>query len=281
MTPLRQRMIEDMRLHDLAEKTCVAYVQAVAELARFHGRSPDLLGEEEVRAYFVHLIEEGRLARPTLRQRLCGVKFFYGTTLGRRMEALDRIKVKRGRSLPVVLSRGEVRALLAAARVPAYRVCMLLGYACGLRISEVLSLRVPDVDGERKLVHVRQGKGRKDRCVPLSERVLGRLREHWLASRPSGFLFPSPTIPGKPMNCTNLQRAVRFCATEAGIAKHATFHTLRHCFATHLLECGVDLRTIQELLGHKSAETTALYTHLTSRTMERLSRALDELAENL
>jgi integrase/recombinase XerD len=281
MTPLRRRMIEDMRLHDLAPKTERAYVDAVAALARHYGRSPELLGEEDLRQYFLYLVEERQLAKATVRQHLCGVKFFFETTLSRRWPVFDRIKVKRGRRLPLVMSREEVQRLLAAVHMPRHRIAMLLGYACGLRISEVLGLRVAHIDGERKQLRIEQGKGRKDRYVPISDRVLARLREYWVISRPADLLFASRYVAEKPASAKSLQRAVRLAADEAGIAKHVTFHTLRHCYGTHLLECGVDLRTIQTLMGHKSCETTAIYTHLTDKTLERLGRALDELSENL
>ena len=274
-------MLEDMKLQDFAEKTREAYLHAVIELSRYYNRSPDLLSEEDIRRFVVHLVEERGLARATVRQRVSGVKFFYETTLERPLEVFDRIRIKRGRSLPVVMNRAEVGRLLSEVRMPKYHTGILLGYTCGLRISEVLGLTVSDIDGERRQLRVRRGKGRKDRYVPLSNRVLARLRGYWNEARPSGLLFPSRYVPDKPMHAKGLQCAVRAAATAAEISKHVTFHTLRHCFATHLLECGVDLRTIQELMGHKSPETTAIYTHVTTMTLERLSRALDELAEEL
>ena len=274
-------MIEDMKLHDLAERTQESYLHAVAALATYHGRSPDLLGEEDMRRYFLHLVEERKLSKSTVNQHRSAAKFFYETTLGRRWPVFSQIKQKRGRRLPVVMSREEVQRLLGAVRLLHHRTALMLAYACGLRVGEVVALRVTDIDGDRKLLRVEQGKGRRDRCMPLADRVLVRLREYWGDSKPAGLLFPSRLVPGAPTSSTTLQRVVGLAAEAAGITKHVKFHTMRHCFATHLLECGVDLRTIQVLLGHRRLETTAIYTHLTAPTRERLARALDELAEDL
>jgi integrase/recombinase XerD len=281
MKPLRRRMIEDMRLHDFAPKTEEAYVGAVAALAKYHGRSPELLGQEDVRRYFLHLIEERGLSQSTVRQHLCGAKFFYETTLGRQWDLFDLVKPKRGRKLPVVLSREEIARLFGVVRSLRHRAGMLLGYTCGLRVSEVTGLRVAHIDGDRRQIFVVNGKGRKDRYVPVAPRVLEHLREYYRQERPTDALFPSRYYADRATEVSTFQRAVSRCAQDAGIVKHVTFHTLRHCFGTHLLECGVDLRTIQELMGHKSAETTAVYTHLTDRTRDRLDRALAELAETL
>ncbi len=281
MTPLRKRMIEDLQLQGLSPRTEQAYVAAVAALARYYGRSPAELTEEDIRGYFVHLIEERKLSASTINQQRSALKFFYETTLGREWSVFGKIKQRRGRRLPIVMSHAEVRRLLGAVRVERHRVGMVLGYVCGLRISEALGLRVPDIDGDRHLVRVAQGKGRKDRYVPITERTLGCLREYCAESRPPDLLFPSRYVPSRPAHPKALQIAVRLAAGAAGITKHVTFHTLRHCFATHLLERGVDLRTIQMLMGHRSAETTAIYTHVTDKTLDRLSRALEELSEDL
>jgi len=281
MTPLRQKMIEDMKLADFAEKTQEAYIGAVRSLAGMYHRSPDRLSEAEVRAYFLHLVEERQLSRSTVRQHLCGVRFFYETTLGRTWQIFDLVQPHRGRALPVVLSRGEVQRWLNAVRGLRPQTQMLLGYGCGLRISEVLGLRRPRIDAERRQIHVVAGKGRKDRYVPMSARVLERVQEYLRQAPPADLLFPSPYFPGQPVDPKGLQTTVVKAAAAAGIAKHVTFHTLRHCYATHLLECGVDLRIIQELLGHQSPSTTAVYAHLTDKSLDRLAQALAEITAGL
>ena len=281
MTPLRRKMLEDMRLRDLAAKTQEAYVGAVQSLAARYHRSPDLLTPDDLRAYFLYLVDERKLSRSTVRQHLCGIKFLFEVTLGRHWQVFNLIKPRRGRVLPEVLSRSEVLRLLAAVRELRQRTAMLCAYGCGLRISEVLALRICHIDGERMLLRVVAGKGRKDRNVPLSSRLLERLREYWLAEKPHDLLFPSRYRDGEALNASSLQRAIHQVAESAGIRKRVTFHTLRHCYATHLLECGVDLRVIQELLGHRSCQTTAVYTHLTEKSLDRLGRALNEITAAL
>lgn len=281
MTPLRRKMLEDMRLRDLAAKTQEAYVGAVHSLAVRYGRSPDLLTEKELRGYFLYLVDERKLSRSTVRQHLCGIKFLYEVTLGRDWKVFGLVKPRRGRVLPEVLSRAEVHRVLAAVHTLRQRTAMVCAYGCGLRISEVLALRVGHIDGARMQLRVVAGKGRKDRNVPLSPRLIERLREYWLAERPRDLLFPSRYRADGPLNTSSLQRAFQQAAEAAGITKHVSFHTLRHCYATHLLECGVDLRVIQELLGHRSCQTTAVYTHLTDKSLDRLGQALDEITAGL
>lgn len=281
MTALRRRMQEDMKLRDFSVKTQAAYLHAVTALAMYFGRSPDLLSEEDVRKFFLYLINERKLAPSTVRQHRCGVRFFYHVTLGRKWGLFGLIQPKRGRKLPVVLSRGEVGRLISAVRKPIYRVAMLCTYLCGLRLSEVLGLRIGDIDSERMLVRLVQSKGRKDRYVLLPERLLEILRDYWAAEKPEDYLFPSQAhwCSGQSIHRASLQRAVKLAAADAGIKKHTTVHTLRHSYATHLLECGVDLRTIQESLGHSNPQTTAIYTHVTDKTLNRMSCALKELSK--
>ena len=281
MTPLRRKMIQDMQLRDLAAKTQEAYVHAVRSLTKFHGCSPDLLAQEQVRAYFLHLINERKLSRSTVRQHLCGIKLFYEVTLGREWVLFDLIKPKRGRKLPAVLSHGEVQALLGAVRSHKHRTGLLCAYCCGLRHGEVRRLRIAHIDGKRMQLRVVDGKGRKDRDVPLAKLVVERLREYWLAERPNDLLFPSHWRPEEPMAPSTLQKTVKTAALSVGITKHTTVHTLRHCFATHLLERGVPLPAIQRLLGHRSAHTTSIYTHLTGKSLNRLSGALEEITVGL
>lgn len=274
-------MLGDMKLRDFAPKTREAYLHAVVALAEYFGQSPDVLSEEDVRAFFLHLVEERKLSPSTVRQHVCGVRFFYQVTLGRQWGIFGLVRPKRGRKLPVILSRDEVVRLISVVRKPAYRVALLCAYLCGLRLSEVLGLRIGDIDSERMLLRLVQCKGKKDRYALLPERLLEILRDYWVVEKPENYLFASHAhwCSGQPMHRASLQRAVKLAAAEAGITKNTTVHTLRHYYATHLLECGVDLRTIQEALGHKNPQTTAIYTHVTDKTLKRMSRALEELSE--
>ena len=270
MTPLRQRMIEDLRLRGYAERTVEAYTQAVVHLARYFGESPDRLTEEQVRDYLVHLTTVKKVARATHTIALCGIKFFYEQTLGRKWTVLDVARPKKEKKLPVVLSRDEVWDILGCVRIPVYRVCLITIYSCGLRLMEGAHLQVPNVDGARKMLHV-TGKGAKDRCVPLPDATLELLREHWRTHRQPLCLFPATRQPSqpaseaavRPIRRDSLQKAFQRALKQSGVHKRAHVHTLRHSYATHLLEAGVQLRLIQEYLGHSSPRTTEIYTHLT------------------
>lgn len=272
-----------MQLRDFALRTQEAYVRAVYGLAAFHRRSPDLLNEADIRAYFLHAVNTAKLSRSTVRQQLCGMKFFYETTLGRQWKVFDLITPRRGRVLPEVLSCAEVHRLLGAVRSVKVRTALQCAYCCGLRISEVLALRLAHLDWERRTLRVVSGKGRKDRNVAMSQRLVERLRDYCTREQVTELLFPSTAHwrPGEALDPASLQRTVRLAVRDAGLTKHATVHTLRHCFATHLLERGVDLRVIQEQLGHTRLETTSIYTHLTDKSMDRLVHALDEISEGL
>jgi len=274
-------MVEDMQLRDLAERTQESYLGAVKALAGHYMRPPDRIAEEEVRAYFLHLINERKVSPSTVRVNLAGVRFLFEVTLGRKWTIFDLVTPKRGLCLPVVLSRDEVQRLLAAVESARVRMAMQVSYGGGLRLGEVCRLRVGHIDGARRQILVVGGKGRKDRNVPLAKALHRRLREYWLAERPADFLFPSQHRADKPIDPSTLQKAIKLAAQQAGVTKDLHFHTLRHCFATHLLECGVDLRVIQELLGHASPQTTAVYTHLTDRTLDRLGAALEEITAAL
>ena len=283
MSALRQRMIEDMQLHGFAERTQEAYLLAVRQLAKYCRKSPDQIDEEELRQYFLFLKNEKHAARATCTIALCGIKFFFQQTLGREWKTFEFLRPPKEKKLPVVLSVGEVGRVLACVHRQRYRVCLTLLYACGLRLLEGVHLHVKDIDGERQLLHIHQGKGGKDRYVPLPSTCLKMLRQHWLTHRNPLWLFPSPLEDdgNHPMNESGVQRA--FCAAlqESGIHKKATVHTLRHSYATHLLEAGVNLRIIQSYLGHASPATTAIYTHLTSTTETQTRQTLDEIVTNL
>jgi site-specific recombinase XerD len=265
-----------MQLHGLAARTQESYVMAVHGLARHYKRSPDLLSDEEIRAFFLHLINERKSSASTLTIYFCGIKFFYEKTLKRIWRVLGIQRPPRPHRLPVVLSVEEVRQVLALIRNEVYRTALRLIYSLGLRLNESVHLRRADIDLERRQVRVRNGKGRKDRYVPLPEATVLLLSGFLGQLEPEQWLFPGRTA-GRPIDGSNLQRAFRAAVLESGIPKHASVHTLRHSYATHLLESGIDVRTIQELLGHESLNTTMVYTHLTQRTQHSLCQVLDQI----
>jgi integrase/recombinase XerD len=271
MTALRQRMIEDMQVRNYSPRTVEAYVAAVAKLARHFQRSPDQLAGEDVRAFQVHLLA-AKASWSQFNQIVAGLRFFFGTTLARAGMVAMLPYGKRPKRLPTVLSVEEVSQLIEAARPGRERVLMQTAYACGLRISELLSLQVTDIDSARMVVNVRQGKGAKDRQVPLSARLLTELRRWWCRHRTRPWLFPGMTAGSRerPMNTTSVQRMMKQVVKRAQLRKPASMHTLRHSYATHMLEAGVDVVTLQNLLGHNSLSSTARYLHLSRRQMQRL-----------
>lgn len=270
ISPLRQRMVQDMVLRGFAPRTQKTYLNVIWKLAKFHWKSPDLMTSEEVRAFLLHLIQVKKAPANTLRQHLAGIRFLFEKTLGRTWEILDLARPQTQKKLPCVLTIEEVQAILAQVKSPMFQMCLKLIYSCGLRISEGANMRVAQVDGKKKCVTVRGGKGGKDRIVPIPETVLEELRAHHRkfpfpkpVNAPAfDWLFPSKIYPN-PIHITSIQTAFRSALKASGISKPASVHTLRHSYATHLLEAGVDLRVIQELLGHGDISTTALYTHLT------------------
>jgi site-specific recombinase XerD len=273
MTPLRQRFIDDLQLRNYSPRTVRVYVAAVAKFAKHFNCSPDLLGPEDVRVYQLELLRR-RVSWSAFNQAVSALRFLFRFTL-RRPEAIHLIPFgKKPKSLPAVLSRDEVARLLAAAACPRDRLMFRLAYACGLRVSEVVALRSQDVDGQRMLLHVRCSKGRKDRLVPLSPALLEALRDFWRQHRPAAFLFQGRK-PGQPLNLSNVQRLCHRAVLACGITKKASMHTLRHSYATHLLEAGVDLLALQKLLGHNQLSTTALYLHLGQSHLNRTALLLD------
>jgi site-specific recombinase XerD len=276
MTPLRQRMIEDLKLRNLAPRTIQSYVSRVAAFARHFGRSPEDLGRDEVRSYLLHLVQERHVCWSTYNQTVAGLRFLYEVTLGREGVLVRIACPKQPKKLPVVLSLEEVARLFAAVVGLKHRALLMTAYAAGLRISEVVALRVDDIDSQRMVLRVRQGKGRKDRYVMLSPRLLALLREYWKAARPAEWLFPGD-IPGQHLTASTVHRVCVQAGRDAGLGKHVTVHTLRHSFATHLLEAGTDIRTIQVLLGHRNLKTTAIYTHVSPIAVETTQSPLDRL----
>ncbi len=287
MTPLRQRMIEDMRLRGLSDHTQRAYVRAVRELAIYYNKSPDQTSEEELRRYFLYLKDERKLSRSSCTVALCGIKFLFENTLQRSWPVFDRIRPKKEKKQPVVLSRMEVRDILIRLRLSHHQVCLSTIYACGLRISEGAGLQVSHIDSARQQLHIRSGKGNKDRRVPLPEQTLWHLRHHWITHRHPIWLFPKRdrrgVLPGatSAMTTRSVTRAFQAALAESGVSKAATVHTLRHSWATHLLEAGVQLRLIQQWLGHSSPKTTARYTHLTQEAQALAVTRVNELVAGL
>jgi len=285
MTPLRQRMIADMQLRGLADRTQQSYLSAVHHLARYYQKSPDQLTDEELRQYFLYLRNEKRLAPSTIHVALNALRFLYAHTVHRPWPTLDFIRPPRPTTLPVVLSRGEVRHLLHAIRMPQLRACISLIYACGLRLLEGVQLTIPQIDSARGLLRVQAGKGGKDRYVPLPDSALILLRHYWRTHRHPRFLFPAlrgeATLAAAthPMDASGVQRAFRATLKVSGMHKPASIHTLRHSWATHLLEAGVNLRLIQAWLGHSSPQTTTIYTHLTQRAEQTAATVITELID--
>ena len=278
MTALRQRLSDDLKLRNYAPKTQQAYVQAVARFARHFKVSPDRLGPEEVRQYLLYLVKEKHAGWSTYNVALCALRFFYQTTFGR-TALLDGIPCPKERKrLPVVLSREEVTKFLAAAPRFKSRVMLALAYAAGLRVSEIVALEVGDIDSRRMVLRIRQAKGRKDRYVMLSPKLLELMRTYWRQARPRprGNLFAGRS--GKPITTRAVMTTCRRTLRRSGLSKQVTIHTLRHSFATHLLEAGVDLRTIQVLLGHRSLKTTAIYTAVSTERIMSVTSPFDALA---
>jgi site-specific recombinase XerD len=289
MTLLRKRMLDDLELRGLSEHTQELYVRAVRQLAEHYERSPDQITDEELRQYFLYLRKVRGIAQSTVQVSLSALRFFYRYTLGKDFPALELVRVRRKKKLPVVLSITEVRQVLECIRRLRYRACLSTIYSCGLRLREGLFLQVADIDSERMRVHVRNGKGGKDRFVPLFQGTLDLLRQYWAKHQNPMWLFPAPDRPRgvpsktatKSMNASGVQFVFKAAVRESGIRKQATVHTLRHSYATHLLEAGVSLRVIQAYLGHSSPASTTIYTHLTQKVEAPAVVAINQVMEQL
>ncbi len=279
MTPLRQRLIEKLRLKNYSVRTQQAYVAAVAHFARHFGRSPDQLGAAEIHQWQLHLRDVRQCSWSGYNIAMCGLRFFYREVLERE-ELIPRLAyMRREKTLPVVPSPEEVRRFLDAVEDDRCRMLLSIAYACGLRLLEAIRLEVSDIDSERMVVHVRLGKGKKDRYVTLSPVLLEMLRAYWRQYRPQRLLFPSPKDPGKPLNATTIQKQCQRICVKAGLGKKLTPRTLRHAFATHLLENGTNIRVVQTLLGHRSVKTTETYTHVSTEAIAAVVSPLDRLPE--
>jgi integrase/recombinase XerD len=288
MTELRKRMIECLQLRGLSERTQEAYTRAVRQLAEHYHKSPDLLTEEELRQYFLHIINVKHYSRNTTTIALCGIKFFFEQTLNRNWSLFSIVRPAPEHKLPVILSLEEVREILNRIRLPRYRVCLSTIYSCGLRLQEGIRLAVPDIDSARMMIHVRHGKGNKDRYVPLPRSTLKLLRDYWVTQRNPALIFPAEgrahlnlSQATEPMSKSSVQGAFRAALKHSSLNKLASVHTLRHSWATHLLEAGVHLRLIQEYLGPSSPATTSVYTHLTVKSEQRGAEALNRVIDNL
>ncbi len=276
MTPLRQRMTQDMQLRNLAAITQRNYIAHVAAFARFFGKSPEFLDQEAVREYLLYLLNERKMSPEGVNQQVSALKFLYLTTLELPWNDVDFPRVKRPHRLPVVLSHEEVVQFFDHVPSLRYRAALMICYGAGLRVSEAVAVKVSDIDSKRMLLRVEQGKGRKDRYAMLSPRLLEVLRVYWRAARPQGYLFPS-WRPGRHLNAASLQQACRDAWLRSGLRKRVTVHTLRHSFATHLLENGTDVRIIQVRLGHSRIDTTARYTAVTPQLIGATLSPLDRL----
>jgi len=288
MSELRKRMTECLQLRGLAERTQEAYTRAVRQLAAHYHKSPDRISEAELRQYFLYLKNVKHYSRNTMTIAICGIRFFYEQTLNRHWAIFGIVRPAPEKKLPVILSRAEVRQILGRIRLPRYQVCLTTIYSCGLRLQEGTHLQVADVDSARQMIHVRHGKGAKDRYVPLPQRTLQLLRQYWVTHRNPVLLFPAEgrdhidlAQATEPMSKSSVQDAFHAALKESRLNKRASVHTLRHSWATHLLEAGVNLRLIQEWLGHSSPATTSVYTHLTVKAEQLGAQAINQIMRDL
>ena len=288
MNELRKRMIECLQLRGLSERTQESYVRAVRQLAEHYHKAPDLITEEELRQYFLFIKNVKHYSRNTMTIAICGIRFFYQNTLNRSWTIFGIVRPAPEKKLPVILSVAEVRQILSAIRWPRYKVCLSTIYSCGLRLQEGANLHLAAIDSARMMLHVRHGKGAKDRYVPLATRTLELLRQYWKQHRNPLPLFPAAgrnhldlAQATEPMSKRCVQDAFHAALKASGNNKRASVHTLRHSWATHLLEAGVNLRLIQEWLGHSSPATTSVYTHLTVKAEQLGAAAIDQLMSDL
>jgi len=281
MTPLRQRMLEELQRRNYSQTTIDSYILAVKEFAKYCNKSPDLLGAEDVRRYQLYLINMKKLAPQTVKVRMSALRFFYWKTLKRRDLHFDDLPMpKEPMKLPVVLGSGEVTQLIEGASSLKQRTRLMILYGTGIRRSELRLLKLTDIDSKRMVIHIRQGKGRRDRDLPMTPKLLEALREYWRSARPAVYLFPSPRkVDGqeRPISSKTVWHTCHAAAVRAGLTKAIHPHTLRHSFATQHMDSGTDLRTIQHLLGHADLKNTAVYLHLSQHHMRAAVNPLDQL----
>ena len=282
MTRLRKMMLEELERLNFSHSTTRAYIRTVEDFAQYFHRPPDQLGPEHVRTYQAHLFTKRKLAANTVIQRLAALRFFFVKTLRKPWSIADTPYPKKTFHLPLILSQEEIAQLISAAETPFHRILLITAYATGLRRAELAHLKIADIDSQRMVIHVKGGKGRKDRDVMLSPKLLEELRAYWrgLRRRPKEWLFPGNRwhTATRPITTKVVWSACQQAAERAGITKPVHPHTLRHCFATHLLEAGADLRTIQVLLGHRDLEETTIYLHLSQKHLGETASPLDALS---
>ncbi|HED08809.1 MAG TPA: integrase [Ignavibacteria bacterium] len=287
-TKIITRMEQDMQLLGFSQRTQETYLYRAKKLIEYFNKPPEQITNEELRQYFLYLKNEKKYARATQTIALCGIKFLFEKTLNKKFDVLNLVRSPRENKLPVVLSREEVKAVLKNIRVLRHRACLTLIYSCGLRLHEATSLRVEQVDSKRMLIHIQKAKGGSDRYVPIPKSTLNILRDHYKIHRNPLLVFPAPgrgeaneSTSTKPLPDTSIQTVFKKSLREIGITKNASVHTLRHSYATHLLEDGTDIRIIQEYLGHKSIRTTMVYTHLTPLLKSDISKKINNLMADL
>ena len=277
MTQLRQMMLDELQRRNYAQSTVEAYVSALREFAKYFKRPPDQLGPEHIRQFQLYLLRERKLATNTVKQRMAAVQFFFASTLKRPYLRNDFPYPKSPQRLPAVLSQEEVTRLIDSASNLSHRAILMILYSTGIRRSELVRLKVGDIDSERMVIHIQQGKGSKDRDVPLSPKLLETLREYWRWAKPKTYLFPGQRGADMPLTTKAVWHACQGAVRRAGISKKISPHSLRHSYATHLLESGADLRTIQLLLGHADIKHTTVYLHLSQRHLHAAANPLDSL----
>jgi site-specific recombinase XerD len=282
------RNLQDLQLRGMSRDTQDNYTRAVRKISEHYHKLPDAITEDELREYFLYLKNVRKYGRSASTLAMCGLKFFYTYTLKRDWPTLTLVRAPHEHKLPVVLSQEEVRRVLNSIRIFRHRACLSTIYACGLRISEAIHIKIGDIDSHHMVLHVKHGKGGKDRFVPLPKGTLLMLRDFWKTHRNKVWLFPAPGRSGthmstatEPLPINSVQMVFKAAVRECGIYKRVSVHTLRHSYATHLLEKGINLRLIQEYLGHKSPKTTAIYTHLTAKVQDAGYRAVNELVDEL
>jgi len=277
VTQLRKRMLEELQRRNYSQSTIESYLHGVEDFARYFGKRPDQLNQEHIRRYQLHLIEDRKLATNTIVARIAALRFFFVKTLRRPYQREDLPSPKRPKRLPTVLSQQEVARLIDSADGLFHYAILMTLYATGMRRAELCHLKVSDIDSPRMVIHVRKGKGNRDRDVPLSPKLLEALRTYWRWKKPQTWLFPSRGIPDadKPITVKTVYFAVRGAAKRAGLQKRTSPHTLRHSWATHLLENGADLRTIQMLLGHADLEHTTVYLHMSQRHLQAVPNPIE------
>lgn len=276
MGKLRDRMIMDMELKNLSPRTIKTYLHWVEQFVIHYGKSPEHLGDEEIRGYLHYILKERKASQSAMNQAYSALKFFYERTLQRQWNGSKIPRSKLPKKLPVVLSQDEVQRIFSATKNLKHLAAFMIIYSGGLRVGEAVKLKLSDIDSERMSIRICQGKGAKDRYTVLGERTLEVIREYWHAYHPQNWLFPGEKA-GNYLSVSSIQRAFRGSLSRAGISKKASVHTLRHSFATHLLERGIDLYFIQRLLGHTSSKTTSIYIHVARKNVARIKSPIDFL----